>query len=169
MQNNTVLNQLHETAITTIKKLLAYLQIDVNLLTLENEGKDIMWIHTYPQVCNALEIAEKGGCSDPYDYEWGNGEQYDEQGLLFTIIILAINNPDDTEPFFWVEFIFQNDGMVKIVNGATSVHSQYCDVLLRDITGMEKGHICTKDEAFALIKSLKNELDKDRKCFERYL
>ncbi len=168
-----MLNQLHKTSIVTVKELLKHLQIDARSLTLELEGeeKGVVWIHTYPQVCDALGIDsnQHAHCSDPYDYINGNGETYDEQGLLFTIIILAINNIDDADPFFWVEFIFQNNGMVKVENGATNVHSQYCNALLRDITGVENGYMCTKEDAFALIESLKGDLDKNRTCFERYL
>jgi hypothetical protein len=160
---------LHQNATAIILVLLKKLGIQISdVMVTESHSTGLLWLKTYPQVCKSIGITQQD-CSDAYDYEEGNGEPYEDEGRLFTLVVLAVNEEKDSDGFFWIEFVFFNDGHTELHIGAATPHSEYCNDIMKQICGYSKKHSCSHDEAAPIITTLLEKMKADRHCFLEFL
>jgi len=162
---NSIQTNLSQTASVELQKLMNALDLTIEMFN-TNQVEHLS-LNTYKDVCEQVGIT-RNDFSDMYGVGNDIRDEYEEQGRMFTVILLAINHKRDEDGFFWVDFIFFEDGTAELAVSCTTVESRYCEDLLHDITGFNEEHVFTHEEATNLLKELYERIKEDPGCFQKF-
>lgn len=150
-------------ALQTLIKYLNALQVR-RLSDLSPSSKKRIRVRSYQKVCDSVGVMPLQTDSEDYIK---NEVIHEENGDLFTIVVMPINRPLDTDIYFWIQFKFNENKTVHVCTDVASISKEDSDALLQKICGCEENHIYEEDQAVTIIKGLLEKLQANPQHFEK--